>query len=71
LFATEGGVFAALQFRLHAKLSQMAFHFKRLLKAMHWNPRAYLGPQMYSYWIDSLSKEEFQRHEREEKLAKK
>jgi hypothetical protein len=67
LFAAEWGVFAALQFRLHAKPSQVAFHFKSLLKAMDWNPRAYLGPQMYSYWIDSLSEEEFQRHEREER----
>lgn len=34
LYAAEWGVFAALQFRLHAKPSQVAFHFKRLLKSL-------------------------------------
>lgn len=34
LFSAEWGVFAALQFRLHAKPSQVAFHFKRLLKSL-------------------------------------
>jgi len=65
LFAAEWGVFAALQFRLHAKPSQVAFHFKRLLKALDRNPRTYLGPQMYSYWQDALSEEEFLRIHRE------
>ncbi len=67
LFAAEWGVFAALQFRLHAKPSQIAFHFKRLLKAMDWNPRAYLGPQMYSFWMDALAEEDYQRRSREER----
>lgn len=67
LFAAEWGVFAALQFRLHAKPSQIAFHFKRLLKAMDWNPRAYLGPQMYSFWIDALTDEDYRRREREQR----
>lgn len=75
LFAAEWGVFAALQFRLHAKPSHVAFHFKRLLKAMDWNPRAYLGPQMYSFWMDALADEEYQRRQREERrearMAKK
>lgn len=34
LMSAEWGVFAALQFRLHAKPSQVAFHFKRLLKSL-------------------------------------
>lgn len=34
LFQAEWGVFAALQFRLHAKPSQVAFHFKRLIKSL-------------------------------------
>jgi len=67
LFAAEWGVFAALQFRLHAKPSQVAFHFRRLLKAMDWNPRAYLGPQMHEYWMDALSEEDYFRLRREER----
>lgn len=69
LFAAEWGVFAALQFRLHAKPSQVAFHYKRLLKALDWNPRSHLGSQMYSYWQDSLADEEDARIEREERRA--
>jgi len=67
LYAAEWGVFAALQFRLHAKPSQVAFHFRRLLKAMDWNPRAYLGPRMHGYWLDALADEEYQRMKREER----
>lgn len=47
LFAAEWGVFAALQFRLHATPSQVAFHFKRLLKALDWSPVTYLGAEMF------------------------
>ena len=64
LFAAEWGVFAALQFRLHATPSQVAFHFKRLLKAMDWNPRTYLGAEMYGYWQQELAREEYLRQER-------
>lgn len=67
LFAAEWGVFAALQFRLHVKPSHVAFHFKRLLKAMDWNPRAYLGPQMYAYWMDALAAEEYFKIQRQER----
>ena len=65
LFAAEWGVLASLQFRLHAKPSQVSFHFKRLMKTLDWNPRRYLGTEMYDYWQDALSTEEYQRQERE------
>jgi hypothetical protein len=64
LFAAEWGVFAALQFRLHATPSQVAFHFKRLLKALDWNPGTYLGTEMFGYWQQALAREEYLRHER-------
>lgn len=67
IYAAEWGVFAALQFKLHAKPSQVAFHFRRLLKAMDWSPRSYLGPEMYTYWMDALSQEEYLRLQREER----
>jgi hypothetical protein len=64
LFAAEWGVFAALQFRLHATPSQVAFHFKRLLKTLDWNPVTYLGAEMFGYWQQALVREEYLRHER-------
>jgi hypothetical protein len=64
LFAAEWGVFAALQFRLHATPSQVAFHFKRLLKALDWNPVTYLGLEMFGNWQQALAREEYLRHER-------
>ena len=64
LFAAEWGVFAALQFRLHATPSQVAFHFKRLLKTLDWNPVTYLGDEMYLYWQQALAREEYLRQER-------
>eukprot|EP00934_Nitzschia_sp_Nitz4_P008187 Nitzschia sp. Nitz4//scaffold10_size219509//137407//140157//NITZ4_001441-RA/size219509-processed-gene-0.85-mRNA-1//1//CDS//3329532959//8177//frame0 len=67
LFAAEWGVFAALQFRLHAKPSQVAFHYKRLLKVLGWNPRGHLGDEVYGHWQDALAQEEYLRTEREER----
>ncbi|CAB9498317.1 Cyclin [Seminavis robusta] len=58
LFAAEWGVFAALRFSLHATPSQVAFHFKRLMKTLEWNPGDYLGSVMYEQWQDALAKEE-------------
>jgi hypothetical protein len=65
LFAAEWGVFAALQFRLHAKPSHVAFHFKRLLKSLDKNPRSYLGAEVFGYWQHALAREEYLRKERE------
>mmetsp|Transcript_22454 Transcript_22454/g.62544 ORF Transcript_22454/g.62544 Transcript_22454/m.62544 type:complete len:296 (-) Transcript_22454:2226-3113(-) len=65
LFAAEWGVFAALQFRLTAKPSDVAFHFKRLMKTLGSNSQRYLGPQVYGYWQQTLAEEEFRRQERE------
>jgi hypothetical protein len=65
LFAAEWGVFAALQFRLHAKPSQVAFHYKQLLKSLGWNPRTYLGAEMHGYYQEELAREEYLRVERE------
>jgi hypothetical protein len=54
-----------LQFRLHAKPSHVAFHFKRLLKSLDKNPRSYLGAEVFGYWQHALAKEEYLRKERE------
>ena len=60
----EWQVFAALQFRLHATPSQVAFHFKRCMKALDWNARTYLGTEMYEYWQDAIEDEEYRNEER-------
>jgi Cyclin, N-terminal domain len=65
LFAAEWGVFAALGFSLLAEPSQTAFHFRRLMKTLELNPRAYLGDEMYEQWQASLVEEEVRRQERE------
>lgn len=65
LFDTEWAVFAALGFSLHASPSQVAFHFKRLMKTLEWSPLDYLGPTMYKQWQDALSEEEERRAKRE------
>lgn len=64
LFDAEWGVFAALGFSLHAKPSHVAFHFKRLMKTMGWNPRNYLGEEMYNHWQSALEMEEDRRREK-------
>ena len=68
LFAAEWGVFAALQFRLNAKPSHVAFHFKRLMKGLGWDPLRYLGGQMYGYWQQALVEEELQRIEHDKRI---
>jgi hypothetical protein len=65
LFTAEWGVFAALGFSLLADPSQVAFHFKRFMKTLEWNPRNYLGEEMYDQWQESLADEEERRKERE------
>jgi hypothetical protein len=68
LFAAEWGVFAALQFRLKAKPSDVAFHFRRLMKTLGYDPRRYLGSQVYGYWQQALAEEEFRRQEWEARI---
>lgn len=68
LFAAEWGVFAALQFRLIAKPSDVAFHFKRLMKTLAYDPRGYLGSQVYASWQQTLAEEEFRRQEWEARV---
>lgn len=65
LFDGEFGVFAALGFSLHATPSQVAFHFRRLMKTLERNPLSYLGKEMYEQWQEALSEEEKRRKERE------
>jgi len=57
IFEAEWGVFAALEFSLHATPSQVQFHFKRLMKALDESPLNYLGEEMYSQWQDTLRDE--------------
>jgi len=63
LYAAEWTVFAALQFRLKAKPSDVAFHFKRLTKALGYDTSRYLGVHMYGQWQEALTEEEFRRQE--------
>lgn len=65
LFDAEWGVFAALGFSLLANPSQVAFHFKRMLKTLEWSSVNYLGDEMYRQWQDALKDEEDRRKERE------
>lgn len=65
LFAAEFGVFAALNFKLHASPSQVSFHFKRLMKTLEWSSRDYLGKYMYEQWQKCLSQEIVQEEEKE------
>lgn len=58
-------MFAALGFSLHASPSQAAFHFKRLMKTLDWNPLDYLGTTMYNQWQKALADEEERRAKRE------
>jgi len=58
LYAAEWIVFTALGFSLKAKPSEVAFHFKRLLRVLEWNPRSYIGSEMmYGQWQESLMEE--------------
>ena len=70
-FYQEWGVFAALGFSLHAKPSQVSFHFKRLMKTLEWNPRHYLGSTMFNQWQDALDFEEKHSKKRERRKEKK
>jgi hypothetical protein len=55
----------ALGFSLKAKPSDVAFHFKRLLRVLEWDPRSYLGSEiMYGQWQDSLIEESRQNERR-------
>ncbi|KAL9181285.1 hypothetical protein ACHAXT_010090 [Thalassiosira profunda] len=64
LYAAEWIVFSSLGFSLRAKPSEVAFHFKRLLRVLEWNPRSYLGSEMYRQWKDSLVEEAHQKERR-------
>ncbi|KAL7547069.1 hypothetical protein ACHAWF_010386 [Thalassiosira exigua] len=67
LYAAEWIVFTALGFSLKAKPSEVAFHFKRLLRVLEWNPRSYLGHEMYRQWQESLAEESHQNNRRKAK----
>ncbi len=67
LFAAEFGVFAALNFKLHATPSQVSFHFKSLMKMLQWSPKDYLGRQMYEQWQQCLSQEYLEVNEKEQR----
>ena len=67
VFAAEWGVFVALGFSLHTTPSQVAFHFKRMMKTLGWSSLSYLGPEMYSQWQQSLEEEAERRDAHEER----
>lgn len=71
LFDAEWGVFVALGFQLHATPSQVAFHFRRLMKTLEWKPRTYLGKEMWEQWQDALMEEERRKRQRERRRERK
>jgi hypothetical protein len=71
LFAAEFGVFAALGFKLHSTPSQVAFHFKRLMKTLEWSSRNYLGKAMYEQWQVCLLEEAIREDEKEQRHEKR
>ena len=68
LFAAEFGVFVALEFKLHATPTQVAFHFKILMDSLEKRPLAYLGPEMFVQWQNSLDAENRHRERKERRL---
>jgi len=71
LFAAEFGVFAALNFKLHATPSQVAFHFKRMMKILDWSPIDYLGKSMYEQWQECLVDEKIRKDAKEQRLEQR
>jgi len=73
--AAEWGVFVALGFKLHAKPSQVAFHFKRFMKVLERNALNYLGEEMYNNWQECLleesRREELHQERRRARLEKR
>jgi hypothetical protein len=67
LFSAEWGVFVALEFNLHASPSQVAFHFKRLMKNLERRPLTYLGPVMFEQWCDCLDADARRKEKKEKK----
>ena len=65
LFDAEWAVFVALGFSLHASPSQVAYHFKRMMKTLEWNQLDYLGTTMFKQWQETLADEEERRAKRE------
>ena len=63
--------FQALGFSLHTTPSQVAFHFKRMMKVLEWSPLKYLGPEMYSQWQESLDDDIVRRKEHEERTERR
>ena len=62
----------ALGFSLKAKPSDVAFHFKRLLRVLEWDPRSYLGSKiMYDQWQDSLLEESRQNERRKARCERR
>jgi hypothetical protein len=59
-----GVVFAALQFHLQAKPSDVAFQLQASRENLWgWDPRRCFGEQVYGHWQQALMEEEFRRHE--------
>jgi hypothetical protein len=67
LLAAEWGVFVALGFKLHAKPSQVSFHFKRFMKVLERNALNYLGEEMYNSWQECLLEESRRKELHEER----
>ena len=57
LFGAEWGVFVALGFHLHEKPSHVAFHYKRIMKALERNRITYLGKEIHYQWLNVLLEE--------------
>lgn len=64
-------ILEALQFSLHSSPSEVAFHFKRLMKALEWSPMNYLGTEMYEQWQACLIDEKIRKEKRKYRRMQK
>jgi len=71
IFNAEWGIFSSLGFKLHAKPSEVSFHFRRFMRALEWSPLDYLGQEMYGYWQGALIDEEAREREKASRREKR
>lgn len=71
LFEAEFGCFVALEFKTHASPSQVAFHFRRLMRSLEKDSARYLGHEMWSQWQEALKNDAIRENRREARRRKK
>ena len=71
LFEAEFGCFVALEFKTHASPSQVAFHFRRLMRSLEKDPARYLGNEMWAQWQEAIKYDGLRANRREARRRKK